>query len=125
MAKSEQTGANAPSNRVKSGLILGLAGIAGFVDAVGFLNLAHLFTTHMSGNSAAAGAYLGQGDWRSTLHRIIPVPVFVLGVIAGAFLTEQAVARHKRSVFWFPLALEAVLLALYLAAGDHERPIRT
>lgn len=111
------------SDRFKGRLIFLLAGIAGFVDAVGFLNLAHLFTSHMSGNSAAAGAYFGLGEWHTALGRFFPIPIFVLGVIAGALLTELAIARRERSVFWRTLCLEAAVLVVYLIAGDRQLQI--
>lgn len=123
MAEVELSSANPPSDRIKGALILTLAGVAGYVDAVGFLNLANLFTTHMSGNSAATGAYFGQRQWAHALTRLYPIPIFVAGVICGAILTEEAVSRRARSVFWLPLAVEIVLLAVYLLAGEHARHV--
>lgn len=123
MPSNEKTGASQPDDLYKGALILLLAATAGFVDAVGFLNLGHLFTTHMSGNSAATGAYLGQGNWSEMGRRAYPVPIFVLGVAVGALMTEGAIVRRARSVFWMPLALEAVLLMVYIFAGDHQRPV--
>lgn len=122
MAKSKPAGENPPSDRLKAILILVLAWTAGMVDAVGFLNLAHLFTTHMSGNSAATGAYLGQGNWREMSRRVFPIPLFVVGVASGGWLTEVAIVRRARSVFLLPLLLEEAVLAAYLIAGIFAGP---
>lgn len=96
---------------------LGLAWVAGFVDAAGFLLLAHLFTAHMSGNSAAMGAYFGQGSWREAIHRATPIPFFVAGVGAGAALAEVAWRRAIRSPLTVVLCVQAALLALLMLAG--------
>ena len=71
----------------------------------------------MSGNSAAMGAFVGQGAWREALHRAFPIPVFVVGVVVGALLTEIAIRRRFRSPFAITLGVEAVLLALLMVFG--------
>jgi uncharacterized membrane protein YoaK (UPF0700 family) len=86
-------------DREKAWLAVLLAWVAGFVDAVGYLSLSHLFLAHMSGNSAAMGAYFGQGRWGAAFHRAFPIPMFVLGVAAGAALNEAASRRGVRSLF--------------------------
>jgi uncharacterized membrane protein YoaK (UPF0700 family) len=103
--------------REQTQLSLMLAAIAGFVDAAGYLLLFHLFTAHMSGNSAAMGAFLGQNNWREALHRAFPIPVFVVGVVIGALLTEISLQRNFRSPYALALAVEMVLLALLLLFG--------
>jgi len=94
-----------------------LAWVAGFVDAVGYVSLSHLFIAHMSGNSAAMGAYFGQGRWGEAFHRAFPIPLFVLGVVAGAALNEAAFLHVVRSPFALTLWLEAALLAAFMACG--------
>ena len=95
-----------------------LAGVAGSVDAVGFLVLLHLFTAHMSGNSIATGAYAGTGQWTEAARRAFPIPVFVLGVAAGAALMELGRRRRWRAPNALVLTLEAALLTLFLLAGS-------
>jgi uncharacterized membrane protein YoaK (UPF0700 family) len=71
----------------------------------------------MSGNSVAAGAYLGMHDWREAFHRAFPIPCFVLGVLSGAALTETLIRRQVRSVMAVVVSIEASLLSLYLVGG--------
>jgi uncharacterized membrane protein YoaK (UPF0700 family) len=106
--------------RAKAWPAILLAWVAGFVDAVGYLTLFKLFTAHMSGNSAALGAYLGQGHWSEAFHRAFPIPLFVLGVALGAGLTEIAVHRGVRSPFSIALGIEAMLLLLFMLLGNRE-----
>jgi uncharacterized membrane protein YoaK (UPF0700 family) len=95
-----------------------LAWTAGFVDAVGFLALFHLFTAHMSGNSIWFGSALGLGDWRPALHHLFPIPMFVGGVAIGTAIVEVAQRRRLRAPFAPALGLEVVLLAVFMLAGS-------
>ena len=95
-----------------------LAWVGGFVDAVGFLALFHLFTAHMSGNSVWLGTYLGVGNWRLGLHHLFPIPLFVLGVAIGTTAVEVAHRRRLRAPFVPALLLEASLLALFMVCGS-------
>lgn len=95
-----------------------LAWVGGFVDAVGFLALFHLFTAHMSGNSVWLGTYLGVGNWRLGLHHLFPIPLFVLGVAIGTAAVELARRRRMRNPFVPALLLETALLALFMLCGS-------
>jgi uncharacterized membrane protein YoaK (UPF0700 family) len=91
-------------------LIYILASVGGLVDAVGFLILGHLFTAHMSGNSAALGAYFGQGHWSWGVPHLFAIPVFVLGIVAGHLWLTFAPGAQGAS---FLLLIEAALLAIF------------
>ena len=94
----------ARKEREKAWLALLLAGVAGAVDAVGYLLLLHLFTAHMSGNSVAMGLSIGQTQWQTALLRAIPIPLFVFGVALGTAVIEIAIRqriRSQRSFRWF------------------------
>jgi len=106
-----------PSDTEGAWLAVVLAWVGGAVDAVGFLTLANLFTSHMSGNSAALGAYLGVGQGAEALRRLTPIPLFVLGVAMGAAVIELAVRRGVRSSLSVALALEAILLLAFRVYG--------
>ena len=95
-----------------------LAWVAGGVDAVGFLTLFHLFTAHMSGNSVAAGAYAGIGQWTEAARRVFPIPVFMVGVALGAVLMETGTRRSWRTPQAWALLLEAALLTAFLLVGS-------
>jgi uncharacterized membrane protein YoaK (UPF0700 family) len=101
----------------RKALALLLAWIAGGVDAIGYLTLLRLFTAHQSGNSVAMGAYFGQRNWGEALHRAFPIPLFVLGVMLGATLSDAAIRRRARSVFLAALSLELLLLVIYMLCG--------
>ncbi len=108
-------------------LALLLAWIAGSVDAIGYLTLAHLFTAHMSGNTAALGAYLGSAKWAEASKRALPIPLFVAGVAGGYALAEVAKRRGARSPFAPVFGVQAGLLVLFMVWGSlrlHDGALR-
>ena len=101
----------------RRGGVVFLAWIAGFVDGVGYLVLFHMFTSHMSGNTIAGGVHLGRGSLALALHRLLPLPAFVLGVAGGRGLVEFLSLRGLRSPFAVAFAVEALLLGIFLGCG--------
>lgn len=87
-------------------LAVALVAVAGWVDAVGFLQLGHQFISFMSGNTTQMAVGLGLGDWLEawTLAKI--VCLFVVGVYFGT-LAARAAGRWRLPVV---LGLEAALL---------------
>jgi uncharacterized membrane protein YoaK (UPF0700 family) len=92
--------------------------VAGFVDAAGYIVLVRLFTAHMSGNSVAMGASLGQGDWAEAIRRGFPIPFFVLGVALGVAILEWRSRRAARRKISAVLVPEALLLLAFLLYGQ-------
>lgn len=97
-----------------------LVGIAGWVDAVGYLQLGHLFVSFMSGNTTQMAVGLGQGKWSEAGSVGALVVLFVLGVFAGT-LVACAVEKRRLPIV---LGVEACLLgtALLLPAPAAEMP---
>jgi uncharacterized membrane protein YoaK (UPF0700 family) len=106
-----------PEVRNLAWLALLLALVGGFVDAVGYMVFFNLFTAHMSGNSVAMSVHAGEQNWPAALHRAFPIPLFVTGVVVGAFLSETLFRRGVRSTFAPALGVEAILLILFIACG--------
>jgi uncharacterized membrane protein YoaK (UPF0700 family) len=103
-------------DRWRLALAVALTALAGFVDAVGFLKLGHLFVSFMSGDSTQFAVALARGDWGKMGAAGAIVGLFVVGVMAGRAL-EHAMCRWRRPAV---LGLEASLLALALAAQTDE-----
>lgn len=97
-------------------LAMTLAGVAGFVDAVGATLLGGLFVSFMSGNTTTAGLSLGQGGWARALHAGLPVPLYVLGAVCGTLLLGQA-GRRARPLAFLVTALFLSLFGLLAHAS--------
>lgn len=97
-------------------LALGLAGLAGLVDATGFVVAGGYFTSFMSGNTTRMGVELAQQPVLA-LAPLGLIACFLAGVIGGGLLAPRlAAGHHKRAM----LGLVAVTLgagAGLLAAG--------
>src|SRR5581483_8908976 len=95
MSSDHPSPAPAPPSPPGSVAAVALAGVAGFVDAAGFLTLGGVFTAHMSGNSARLGVRLGQGDLSAALPMLAAIALFVVGVAGGALASELWTRRGR------------------------------
>ena len=91
-------------------LAFGLAALAGFVDALGFLKLGGLFVSFMSGNSTRMAVGV-TADVPGSLFAAALIAGFVGGVMTGATVGRRVGRWRKQAV------LGLVLLELTLAAG--------
>ena len=92
-------------------LAVGLAILAGFVDALGFLKLGGMFVSFMSGNSTRMA--VGVAGRHGSLFAGALIAAFVIGVMVGTRV--GAVAGRWRK----PAVLSAMLLLLAAAAVAH------
>ena len=90
-----------------------LSALAGFVDAVGFVELGGFFVSFMSGNSTRLGVGLAGRAADAALAGWL-IAAFVLGVAGGVIVGRRAGARRRLAV----LLLVTVLLAAAALAGD-------
>lgn len=99
----------APKAERRRGLLLAvlLAGLAGMVDAIGFIRLHHLFVSYMSGNSTQFAVAFGEGRFGDAAPILILIVLFVVGAAGGQLIARASGARHLSAV----LGAVAVLLA--------------
>lgn len=119
MNPAQPADAAAPVAGPATGYILSF--IAGYVDVVGFISLFGLFTAHVTGNFIMIGVDI-TGHAPGLLAKLLALPAFVLAV-AATRLAEVRIARTGRSPVAPLLLVEAVLLALFLAASLHAAPV--
>ena len=84
-----------------------LSALAGYVDAIGFLQLGGLFVSFMSGNSTRMGVSLAEGQWLSAAEALGLIALFVIGAAAGSLIVLGRGANRQP---WL-LLVEALLLA--------------
>ena len=98
-------------------LALCLAALAGYVDALGYLQLKGFFVSFMSGNSTRLSVGLAQGQRVSVLTAAGLIGLFVLGVIGGTIVAELLKPRRRPL-----LGLVAALLGAAGVAASFGRP---
>ena len=94
-----------------------LTGVAGFVDAFGFLTLDHVYTAQMSGNTIGLAVNLAAGRPFEALRHGLPIATFLLGLTVTAILIELGRRRGIRRLLAAALLLEAAALAVFAAWG--------
>jgi uncharacterized membrane protein YoaK (UPF0700 family) len=94
-----------------------MALVGGYVDVTGFFVLYHLFTSHMSGNTAAFAAGLASHDWHLAWFRLLPIPTFFFASLFGHWMLHWAERRHWRRRLTPMLALECMALIAFTVAG--------
>ncbi|MHC9046586.1 YoaK family protein [Microbacterium saperdae] len=95
----------------RRGLLLSLllGGVAGYVDAIGFIETGGLFVSFMSGNSTQAGVEVIAQGATAVILPLSLVAAFVVGVTAGALIGRQGQRRA-----W---AVAASAAAVAISAG--------
>jgi uncharacterized membrane protein YoaK (UPF0700 family) len=94
-------------DRRRLAFAVGLTAVAGYVDAVGFLKVGHLFVSFMSGDSTQLAVAAARANWSEMGAAGGVIALFVLGVIAGRILSRAMKHRYRAAV----LPIEAILLA--------------
>src|SRR5690242_1529304 len=89
----------------------GLATIAGYVDAYGYLTF-KTYVSFMSGNTTQIGFLTGQGQLAAAMPSLVAIVSFVTGVFTGAWLTHSGTDRSWRLRFGVVAVLLAVSMGL-------------
>jgi uncharacterized membrane protein YoaK (UPF0700 family) len=115
--------AQARSARANRHLGFALAGVAGAMNAGGFLAV-HKYTSHMTGvvSSAADSLALGAGDL--VLDALGAIVSFLLGAASTALLVNYGRRRKLTSEYALPLMFEAVLLLAFGVLGARLSSVR-
>src|SRR5688572_9284512 len=67
-------------------LAVALLGIAGWVDAVGYLQFGGVFVSFMSGNTTQMAVSLGGAAWSQAVTIGVVIALFVAGVFCGTIV---------------------------------------
>ena len=81
-----------------------LSGVAGFVDAVGWLTSGGLFVSFMSGNTTKLGIGIA-GQLDNAVLAVGLLSCFVAGVVLGSLAGRAAPGRQQAVVMWLVTAM--------------------
>lgn len=103
-------------NTLSRCLAIGLAALAGFIDALGFLSLGGIFVSFMSGNSTrfAVGIINNNLSIQMSLIPFGIIMLFVIGVIIGRTIRHFCTRLPSTAVMLFMIF---VLLCAFLLHG--------
>ena len=101
-------------DRSRQKLAVGLAFLAGQVDAIGFVVAGGYFTSFMSGNTTRLGVEL-VAERALAWIPILVIACFIGGVIAGALVAFGRQGQHKRIL----LAMVTAMLGVATLALAH------
>src|SRR2546426_10210540 len=87
-------------------LAAGLAMIAGYVDAYGYITF-KTYLSFMSGNTTQTGSQIGQGDLAAAMPSLLAIVFLVIGVFTGTLLTHSGTHQSWRLGLGFIAALLA------------------
>lgn len=110
--------ASAPRRRVVFATLM--TAIAGFLDAVGYIQLQHLYVSFMSGNSTHFGMSLARADWSDIALAGVIIGAFVAGALAGTLVAEASNGSVVIAVLDCEFVL--LLLAVAIAGRGHDHP---
>lgn len=96
-----------------------LAFVAGIINATGFLGVAHVGVSHLTGITTLFGISIGAGTTIEMLHYFAILCSFVLGATASGFLIGDSTLRLGRR-YGVALVIESCLLVLAAIFLDHE-----
>jgi len=99
---------------MRDALLLALTAAAGWVDALSYTALGHVFTANMTGNLVLLGLTLGSVQAGGATRSTVALLGFAAGALLGSALTRDAVGDWPRRVT-AALAVEAAALLAFAA----------
>ena len=94
-----------------------LSAIAGSVDAIGYLSIVRVYTSHISGDSVDVGVRVALGHWGDAWLHFAPILAFIVGILGGLALAALVLQANIERVFAIVVCAEiALLLALFIVA---------
>lgn len=122
MSERERQQSQRSLSKTYTWVAFALAAIAGAVDGIGYIILAHIFTSHMSGNTVALMLHVASGNWREAWRHFEPIVAFFCGVLFGLGATDALVQTKLARTFGAIAVTEIVLLvAFFLVAHPAEQ----
>jgi uncharacterized membrane protein YoaK (UPF0700 family) len=98
-----------------------LAGIAGMVNAIGYLSYSHQAVTHLTGTTTLLGVALQNRDSALAAHLGAVLFSFFLGAVLSGFIIRRHTLKLGRR-YGVALGVEGALLALAALCMRHQLP---
>ncbi|HZC06680.1 MAG TPA: YoaK family protein [Ktedonobacterales bacterium] len=121
-AQPAQDSILAAQRRLRDRLLIVLAAVAGYADAVSYVTLGHVFIANMTGSTVLLGLNLAETNWLYALRAIIALLGFGLGVAVGAAIVDPVDHNAVWSctvtrALWVEVGILTLFSALGIALG--------
>lgn len=108
----------------RDAMLLVLTCAAGLVDAISYLELGHVFTAMMTGNTVLLALAIGQGEVIAALRSTLALAAFSVGAAGGALVLQRGRARGEWPfIVTATLGLEAVALGVFAVMWHVKGPV--
>jgi uncharacterized membrane protein YoaK (UPF0700 family) len=97
---------------MRDAFLLALTAAAGWVDALSYVALGHVFTANMTGNIVLLGLAVGTAEAGGAVRSAVALAAFAAGALLGSALTRDAAGVWPRRVT-AALAVEAAALVAF------------
>src|SRR5512136_2632015 len=77
----------------RDAMLLVLTCAAGLIDAISYLEMGHVFTAMMTGNTVLLALAIGQGEFMAALRSTLALAAFSVGAAGGALMLLRGRAR--------------------------------
>ena len=88
--------------------------LGGYVDAIGYISLGHVYVANMSGNSVAVGVQSSRMDGPELWRSLWPIISFLVGVLVSRLIVNWGTAGAWRSLAAPVITFEALALAGFM-----------
>jgi uncharacterized membrane protein YoaK (UPF0700 family) len=111
-------------------LVVALASVAGFLDAVSLARITHTFVAFQTGNLVLVGLDVGRGHWSDAVPPALAIVAFLAGsalvptVVRGAAGVRRVIVVRLLGTTIALLLVEAVLVAIVCGVGTGDAPGR-
>ena len=114
--RQKQDSIAAAQERLRDRLLIALAGIAGYVDALSYVALGHIFVANITGTTVLLGLNLAQGHALFAMRAYMSLGGFLVGVSGAALLIGRRMSREVwPSSVTVTLAVEVGVLVIFSA----------
>jgi uncharacterized membrane protein YoaK (UPF0700 family) len=90
-----------------------LSAVAGYVDAIGYLQLGGIYVANMSGNSVSIGIHAARTEWDAMWQKLLPVCCYVLALILTRLTVHIGSRQGVKRIASVALTAEIALLVLF------------
>ena len=106
-------------------MLLVLTCAAGLVDAISYLEMGHVFTAMMTGNTVLLALAIGQGELMAALRSTLALVTFSAGAAGGAMVLQRGRMRGEwPAIVTATLTIEAVVLGVFGVMWHLKGPAR-